>query len=78
MLIPKHLQKYEGLLILCFVIVGLLSILLASFVFAYVFKWERLMTQIRIQKDNAAKKKVHSNGTKNGVPKHVEAIPLSN
>ena len=76
MFLPTHLQKYEGLFILCIVIVGLLTILLASFVFAYVFKWERLMTQIRIQKDNAAKKKLQSNGTKIGIPKHMEAIQL--
>ena len=61
MLLPQPLQKYEGLVILGIVIVALLSILLASFVIAYVLKWERLMTQIRIQRDNAAKKKVPKN-----------------
>ena len=77
MFLPEHLQKYEGLVILCIVIVGLLSVLLASFVLAYVFKWERLMTQIRIQRDNASRKKLNKNGISNDMPLNMEPIKLN-
>ena len=76
MLLPPEYQKYEGLVILCIVIVGLLSLLLVSFVFAYVLKWERLMTQIRIQSDNASRKKLNKNGIKADIPFNMEAIQL--
>ena len=56
-MLPQPLHKYEGLVILGIVVVAILSILLASFGIAYAFKWERLMTQIRLQRDNAANKK---------------------
>ena len=76
MFLPPHLQKYEGLVILCIVIGSLLSVLLASFVLAYVFKWERLMTQIRIQRDNAARKKLNKNGILHDVPLNREPVKL--
>ena len=76
-MLPDHLQQFEGLVICCIVIVGLLTMVVVSFVFAYFLKWERLMTQIRIQKDNVSRKKTHSNGMKVNALKHIETAKLT-
>ena len=78
MLLPQGYERYDGLLILCIVIVVLLSILLVSFVIAYMFQWEVLMTQIRIQRDKAARKKQQKDGAMAHLPKHIEALKVNN
>ena len=52
----EYIKNYEGILILCIVILISLAALFTSFVLAYVFKWERLMTEIQIQKEIISKK----------------------
>ena len=51
-----HLAKDDGVIICGAVIIALLVALFASFAVAYYCKWERLMTQIKIQNDNVARK----------------------
>lgn len=52
----------EGIIICGAVILLLLAILLTSFFIAYHYKWPRLMTQIKIQQDNVARKQMLKNG----------------
>ena len=76
-MLPDHLQQFEGMLICCLVIIGLLTMVVVSFILAYFLKWERLMTQIRIQKDNVSRKMIHTYGVKINTVKHVETTKLT-
>ena len=69
MMDPDHIENFEGIIILSIVIACSLFALFVAFVFAYVFKWERLMTEIKIQRENALRTKLQ---------KHETAIDLSN
>ena len=57
-MLPAKYEKWEGVAVCGIVIVGLMTILCIAFCFAYCCRWERLMTQVRIQKDNAQRKKL--------------------
>ena len=76
-MLPPEYERYEGLVICSIVIAGLLSLLFLSFILAYIFKWERLMTQIRIQRDNVARKELGDNNRKISHIRITERIQLS-
>ena len=77
-MLPKEYERYEGLVICCMVIGGLLTLLFGSFILAYVFKWERLMTQIRIQRDNARREMGYESNSRKSHLRRSERIPMHN
>lgn len=69
--------RYQGIVVCGIIITSLIVLLLAAFVTAYCVKWEPLMLQVQIQKDNVKRAKQQQMMQTSPLKKPAEHIQLN-